>query len=687
MREVVGHWRWRWQSTVCALSLLFLAATSPSQTPGPDQRDGSLRLGPLQSVRAIRSLSPDEAARSLPVHLRATVVFYDATIDQQVGTLFVHDVTGGIFVKVPASPLLPLHEGTLVDISGVSGPGLFAPIIDLPQMRIVGEAAMPRKAPLVGLAQLMGGTFDSQWVQVEGVVHSVMPQGQNMILRLAAQSGMISATTIREPGVDYERLIDADVRTYAVAASSFNQRRQLAGVHLFIPSLRDVTVLHYSPLAPFDLPLRLVRQTSEFATGQERGDRVHLRGTVTLQRPGELVCLQDTTGGLCVDTLDRLQVPLGSTVDVVGFRAVGDAGPKLTDAVVRSSGERPGAPAPILLSADEALQGTHAGEVVQLDGQIAGLNADPREPAVLIASGGLVFSAVLPSKSVVADLTTWQIGSRVRVVGICSAIADLQQEDERQGKESYAGFRLLLRSPADLTIVQQPSWWTPRHAILTLSTVLVTTLAALGWAMWLHRRVRQQTGMLKENERRYRHLAYHDPLTGLANRALLQLRLSACLEEAGKARRSLALLLLDLDGFKQINDTLGHDAGDATLRTVAGRLEEFVQWPNTVARMGGDEFVVVLLDRDAEAACSLAEQIRERLSDPLQIGCHTASVACSIGISLFNSDTNSVGALLKEADAAMYQAKLSGRNQVRFAPGERFTPSACEDREAVVLWA
>lgn len=660
----------QWGCTVTVLILLlFLGSPASnaqvSNAPVPLHNAVESNAFSLQTTRAIRSLSPAEAARGYPVHLRATVVYYDASIDLEIATLFVHDATGGIFVMVPARPVLPLREGTVVEVSGVSGAGDFAPIVSHPKVRVVGQSSMPKEAPLVSLKELMDGNYDSQWVQVEGVVHSIVPQGENMVMRIATGTGMISATTVREPDADYARLIDAKVRAYTVAASRFNKRRQLAGVHLFF-SMRDLTVLRYGPSDPFGLPVRPISRLSEFTSGKEIADRVHLRGRVTLQRPGQLLCVQDATGGLCLETLDKTRFQLGTVVDVVGFRAIQDVTPKLTDGVFRAAGEPLQSPSSLLISSAQALGGNHSGELVQLEGEIAGLNSDPREPAVLIASGDLVFSAVLPAGTTISDYPRWQNGSKVRVLGICTVITNAQEADQRRGEEDYVGFRILMRSPEDLTILRGPSWWTPLHTILALSVALVTTLGALGWAIFLHRRVRQQTGMIQESERQYRHLAYHDPLTGLPNRALLQLRLSAAIEQTALTKRCLALLMLDLDGFKQINDNLGHDVGDAVLRIVADRIGSIVGDPDTVARMGGDEFVVVLLGlRNVTEACSCAERIQQSLSAPLQIGPDMGSLSCSIGISVLQANIDTAHALLKTADDAMYQAKMNGRNQFR----------------------
>lgn len=657
---------WRWQSAVFALVLAFVKSIAIAQTPVSPRASSSQQLSTLRTVRAIRSLTSAEALRGYPVRLKAVVLFYDASISDDIGTLFVHDATGGIFVKTPARPHLPFREGTVVEISGTSGPGAFAPVVEHPQFRMLGQSRLPSQAPLVSLTQLMDGTYDSQWVRVEGVVHSVTPQGKNIVMRLATSSGLISATTVREEGADYSKLIDARVRTFAVAASRFNKRRQLAGVHLFISSLRDISVLRYGSSDPFALPTRSIGQISEFGTGRATTDRVHLRGVVTLQWPGQLLCLQDATAGLCMDSADPGQLPIGTTVDTVGFRTIEGASPKITDAVFRSSGTARQPPGSISISAADALQGGYAGELVQLEGEIASLSSDPHEPAAMIASDGVIFPAVLPAGVALSELQTWQKGSKVRVLGICTPIANALQVDERRGPESYVTFRVLMRSPEDLKIVRRPSWWTPLHAIVTLSAALVTTLAALALAVLLHRRVRQQTGIIRESERRYRHLAYHDPLTGLPNRALLQVRLGAAIKEAAQTRCCLALLLLDLDGFKQINDCLGHDAGDATLRIVADRIREIVRDTDTAARMGGDEFVVVLTGlRHGGDACAFAERIRQSVSAPLQLEQQIAHVSCSIGISILDPMNDTVHTLLKKADAAMYEAKTTGRNQLR----------------------
>ncbi|MEF8766985.1 MAG: EAL domain-containing protein [Candidatus Accumulibacter phosphatis] len=168
------------------------------------------------------------------------------------------------------------------------------------------------------------------------------------------------------------------------------------------------------------------------------------------------------------------------------------------------------------------------------------------------------------------------------------------------------------------------------------------------------------------------HLAFYDTLTGLPNRRLLLDRLQRATATSQHSRRQGALLFIDLDNFKTLNDTLGHDMGDLLLQQVAQRLAACVREGDSMARLGGDEFVVVLenLDRSARTAALAAKKVGEKILDylnqPYQLaGCEHHSTP-SIGITLFRGHREGVDELLKQADLAMYQAKASGRNTLRF---------------------
>ncbi|HSF48718.1 MAG TPA: EAL domain-containing protein [Burkholderiales bacterium] len=171
----------------------------------------------------------------------------------------------------------------------------------------------------------------------------------------------------------------------------------------------------------------------------------------------------------------------------------------------------------------------------------------------------------------------------------------------------------------------------------------------------------------KQAEQRISHLAHFDGLTGLPNRNLLQDRVAQAIAHAERNRRELALLFLDLDNFKTINDSLGHDLGDDLLKAVSLRLSVCLRDMDTVGRYGGDEFVIILPDlHDGQRADRVATKILEQLASPFTIKQHELHMGASIGISVFPRDGLDAAALMKSADTAMYHAKESGRNQYQF---------------------
>ena len=172
---------------------------------------------------------------------------------------------------------------------------------------------------------------------------------------------------------------------------------------------------------------------------------------------------------------------------------------------------------------------------------------------------------------------------------------------------------------------------------------------------------RKQVEAIREHE------ATHDPLTGLLNRRGMFDLLSQAIARVKRTRASLALLFIDLDGFKQINDTHGHEAGDAVLREVAARLQASIRQTDTAARLGGDEFTVILenIKHGIPDANMLAQKILETLQHPIQLDSVTATISASIGISMHHpDDERSADQLVNAADSAMYTAKHAGKNQV-----------------------
>ncbi len=167
----------------------------------------------------------------------------------------------------------------------------------------------------------------------------------------------------------------------------------------------------------------------------------------------------------------------------------------------------------------------------------------------------------------------------------------------------------------------------------------------------------------KRAEERLNRLALYDTLTGLANRSLFRDRLDRELSRATRFGHSIALMFIDLDGFKTVNDTLGHDVGDELIKVAANRLSACTRQIDTVARLGGDEFVIILAGlEDTHEAIPVAERILVSLSRPFHFGGQDVQVTGSIGITFYPDDSNDADVLIKNADMAMYSAKANGRN-------------------------
>jgi diguanylate cyclase (GGDEF)-like protein len=180
-------------------------------------------------------------------------------------------------------------------------------------------------------------------------------------------------------------------------------------------------------------------------------------------------------------------------------------------------------------------------------------------------------------------------------------------------------------------------------------------------------RLRRDIEERKQVERSIRHMAHHDSLTQLPNRALFRDRLTHAMAQADRYQQKLAIMFLDLDRFKAINDTLGHSVGDQLLRIAGERLRTCVRDCDTVARLGGDEFTVIVEDvADSQTAAVVAQKIIDTFAQPFNLHGHEVFVTTSIGITVYPDDGEQVDSLLRNADTAMYRAKGCGRNNYQF---------------------
>jgi len=253
----------RWASAHVALVLLCAAVSAQS----PGDRRAPLRT--MVRAREAHDLSQKEAARGYPVHLRAVVTYYDPYIDSRHSALFVQDASGCIFVRLPLRPILPLTAGDVVDVVGITGIGDYAPVIIPAQVRVVGHSHISRNAIKATMAELLSGSMDSQWAELEGVIHSVQLTPWNATFSITTLGGPVTATTLRDKAVDYDSFVDSLVRVHGNAAPIFNKKYQKVGIHVLFPSLQELTVLQAARQDPYAVPALSVTGLLQFRPNPE----------------------------------------------------------------------------------------------------------------------------------------------------------------------------------------------------------------------------------------------------------------------------------------------------------------------------------------------------------------------------------------------------------------------------------
>jgi signal transduction histidine kinase/CheY-like chemotaxis protein len=479
--------------TTVVFGLLSSAPDSVCQ----QQRSERQALPTLTKAHDAHSLTSEQAARSYPVHLRSVVTYYDPYIDPRHPTVWVSDSSGGIYVELSSVPAIPFKAGDLVDVTGITAAGGYAPIVKATETRVIGKSPLPSTPPRATLAQILTGAEDGKWVEVEGVVHAVRESGMNIHLDLALSDGTITATTVKEVGADYESLVDTKVRLRGNQAPLFNPQGAMTGAYLLFPNRAQVMVEDPAPVRPFTLPISSVSGLLRFSPKPASNHRVHIRGIVTLAWPGRMLCIRDGLQGLCAQTDQTTLLTPGELVDVIGFPIIGAFTPTLTYATYEATGFHQPVPS-AAVTADQALLGNHDAELVELEGQLVGQDETASDPSIVLSSRNHLFSAVLPAQSR-ARLPAWRKGTTFKIIGICS----VKSPSERagilwDGFSSPGSFRILLRSPQDLVVIKSPSWWTPSHAISMLGLAALLTLAVLAWVFVLRKRVDEQTHVIRQ---------------------------------------------------------------------------------------------------------------------------------------------------------------------------------------------
>jgi PAS domain S-box-containing protein len=461
-----------------------------------DRAQGQTKLPTLTKANAAHSLPSSEAKRGYPVHLRAVVTYYDPDTRPTIGALFACDSSGCICVLVPPRPILPLRPGTLVDLTGVSAAGNYAPIVMGSKVEVIGESHVPLHPPRRSLAHLLTGADDGAWIEVEGVIHSVEPSGHNLSVVLALADGTIDGITHGEPGADYSGFVDARVLVHANAAPLWTKNGQMVGARLLFPSLSFVQIEERGPPDPFSLPVRPINSLLRFEPGSKFIHRVHVRGRVALQWPGRWVYIEDDSQGLFIPTTQKTPLQLGEVVDVVGFPAMGGYSLMLEDVLFKGTGSRREIK-PASISAEDAIKGDYDAKLIRIKGRVVNQDQTSEYPTLVMSSGGMLFFALLPSGTRAEIMAAWQTGSELQLTGICSVQVDRYLSAQHEGAARPVSFRVLLRSPQDIAMLATPSWWTARRILAVLAICVLIIFFCSLWLLALKRRVIERTETLR----------------------------------------------------------------------------------------------------------------------------------------------------------------------------------------------
>lgn len=275
------------------------------------------------------------------------------------------------------------------------------------------------------------------------------------------------------------------------------------------------------------------------------------------------------------------------------------------------------------------------------------------------------------------DIATWTFNVKTREFELSSGlqrITGIPAEEVRKNKESWREYA----HPDDIKLMEE-ALNQSYHGIAATAEFRVKSRD--GSIRWLQGRVfplldekgkiEQAAGVMiditdrKQMEVQIEHLAYHDSLTGLPNRAYLEKSAAYMLQQARQENSKVAVLFIDLNGFKFVNDSMGHQAGDKLLRMIAARLKESVRDQDLLARVGGDEFVIVLQGSNLQEYLAIAERLVSRFDDPFSLEGQLVMITLSLGISIFPDHGTTLEELLAKADQAMYAAKDRGDNKTQ----------------------
>jgi len=486
--------------------------------PGLSAQPASPSARLLTRAEEIRRLTPEEAAMAYPVRILAVV-----TDDVPEPDFFVEDKTAGTFGEGSRVSKLVHRVGDMVEIEGVTTPGKFAPVIQERKTRVVGEGRLP-KTRVYSFAELADRQMDCQWVQVRGTIRSAAIDQTSWpevtpALRITSGGGEFSVRVPIQRARDFSYPVDNEVLIEGVCGSRYTSQRQLSGILFYVPRLSFISIEPRAPEVAFSVVL-------PFSPGAGLLHGVRVRDVVTHQQAGNALFLQSGEKGLRVLTRRNTRLQLGDEVEVFGFPEMGESAPVPADTVFHRIGHV--VPPVTVKLALHSPREQYDGALVITNAVLLDRRLQLDGTRLLLRSGEQLFEALLQAPEP-NGLRSIPLNSQVRITGVCLV---------RSGGlwAVPQSFRMLLRSPQDIVVLQTPSWWNLHHTISILGVTAGISLMVLVGAAVLGKRLRkpiasiphqkpQNWAVLEERNRIAREL--HDTLEQELTAITMQLDLVA----------------------------------------------------------------------------------------------------------------------------------------------------------------
>ncbi|HLY41941.1 MAG TPA: GGDEF domain-containing protein [Terracidiphilus sp.] len=452
-------------------------------------------LHTLTTLRAVHSLSNDQAALSYPVAFEGTVTYY-AKHDVD---MFVQDGDDAIYVQVKQDLNVAIGDRVLVEGSTRAS---FRPEVAGEKISVIRHGVLP--VPIQAqFKQMIRADLDCRLVTVRAVVRSANSvfdgAVRSLYLQMEMDGGALDAEVVDASVADPNSLLDSEVQVTGAVAGKFDSKMQMTGILLEVPALSDVKILKHIGAVPRVLPVTPMDEILKGSDVQDHTQRMRVEGTITYYQPGSGVVLQNGAKSAWVMTQYQQPMHVGDFASASGFPAVRNGSVILTQGEIEDSGRV----APIAVqdvSPTELALGSHAFELVSVQGRLLTQEREAAKDEYVLESDGHLFSAVYRHPEHGADLRlppmkNLPLGSIVRVTGICS----LESGDKFWGP---VAFDVLLRSSDDLLVVKNPSLLSVNNLMILVGMLLVVVLfvGARSWSM--ERRVRTQTAELANLERR-----------------------------------------------------------------------------------------------------------------------------------------------------------------------------------------